>query len=160
MKEVVESRIIAKDADYCVAVWHRTVIHIWRGEPTGPAVARLVEACKSLLASGSDVTCVGVIERSSPAPDEAARTALARWSRDVVPKMAGAVFVAEGSGFRAALVRGVGVALTTLVPHRVPFKFFGTIGEALQQVVPKLPANSGGVFALKAEIERLRADVK
>ena len=77
----------------------------------------------------------------------------------MVPKMAGAVLVAEGSGFRASLVRGVGLALTTLMPHRIPFKFVATVDEAVDHLAPKLRVTSGGSPVLKAVVERLRADM-
>jgi hypothetical protein len=154
----VDTQILVDQPDHCIAIWHQTVIHIWRGAPTVPAISGMVKACNLLLASGEgNVTCLGIVERSSPPPEEAARAALARWSSDVVPKMAMAVFVADGSGFRSALVRGVGVALTTLMPHRIPFRFFGNLSEALDQLAPKLPPRSGGVLALRNVVEDLRA---
>ena len=72
-------------------------------------------------------------------------------------RMTAAVIVAEGSGFRSALVRGVGVALTTLTPHRVPFKFCSDVDEAMIQLSPVVPTAFGGVAALKGAIEQLRA---
>lgn len=156
----VDATIVARDRDHCVAIWHQTIIHIWRGAPTVTAVAGMVEACKNLLASGKgDVTCLAIVERSSPAPEEAARSALAKWSRDIVPQMAIAALVAEGSGFRSALVRGVGVTLTALVPHKVPFKFFSNVAEAVQQLAPALPTVSGGAIALRSVVEKLRAEL-
>ena len=87
------------------------------------------KACRALLAERRrDVTYISVIERSSPAPSDTVRRELATWSRDVVTKLAVAAMVAEGGGFKNALVRGVGVALTLLAPHKVPFKFAGTRG--------------------------------
>lgn len=120
-------------------------------------IAKMVAACQKLIDAGGGVTCLAIVERGSPAPGEVARHALAAWSRDVVPKMTAAVFVAEGSGFRSALVRGVGVALTTLMPHKVPFKFCSDVDEALIQLSPAIPAAFGGVAALKLAIDQIRA---
>jgi hypothetical protein len=154
----VDARIVAQDPDHCIAVWQQTVIHIWRGQPTVETVAKMVATCNDLISTGrAPVTCLGIVERSSPPPEEPVRAALAQWSRDVVPKMVGAVFVAEGSGFRAALVRGVGLALTTLMPHRIPFKFVTNVDEAIDHLAPKLPVASGGAPVLRSVVERLRA---
>src|SRR3954454_16101915 len=106
----MDVRIVAQDSDLCIAIWQQTVIHIWRGQPTVESVAKMVGACNGLISSSrAPVTCLGIVERGSPPPEQPVREALAHWSRDVVPKMAGAVIVAEGSGFRSALVRGVGL---------------------------------------------------
>jgi hypothetical protein len=74
----------------------------------------------------------------------------------VVPRLASAVLVAEGGGFRAALVRGVGVALTVLVPHRVPFKFCSGVQEGLKQIAPALVGSPGGVLGLSAALDLAR----
>lgn len=156
----MDARIVFKDPDFCIAVWQQTVIHVWRGAPTPENVATMVRTCNELLGNGrGPVTNLGIVERSSPPPEQPVRAALAEWSRDVVPKMAGAVLVAEGSGFRAALVRGVGLALTTLMPHRIPFKFVGSLEEAVEHLAPKLRPASGGAPALKTVVEQLRADM-
>lgn len=123
-------------------------------------VSTMVQTCNELIANGKGpVTCIGIVERSSPPPEPPVRAALATWSRDVVPRMAGAVLVAEGSGFRASLVRGVGLALTTLMPHRIPFKFVATVEEAVDHIAPKVRVTSGGAPVLRGVIERLRADM-
>ncbi|HEY3493687.1 MAG TPA: hypothetical protein VGK73_03330 [Polyangiaceae bacterium] len=156
----MDARIVFKNSDFCLAVWQQTVIYIWRGPSTLENLAMKVQACNELIANGrGPVTCIGIVERSSPPPEAPVRAALAAWSRDVVPKMAGAVLVAEGSGFRASLVRGVGLALTTLMPHRIPFKFVATVEEAVAHLAPKLRVASGGAPMLKSVIERLRADM-
>jgi hypothetical protein len=51
------------------------------------------------------------------------RKTLAAFSRDGVSRMSTSVVVAEGGGFRSALVRAVGVTLTTILPHSSKFRF-------------------------------------
>lgn len=153
----IKARIISIGDGHAIATWNQTVIHVWRGAPTVENLQKMVDACEKLLQSSRDVTTISIVERGSPAPGELARHALAAWSRDVVPRMAGAVIVAEGSGFRSALVRGVGVALTALVPHKVPFKFCSDLDEALIELSPAIPASLGGTKALKVAVEQLRA---
>jgi hypothetical protein len=152
----IDAQIVAEDHDYCLATWRQTVLSLWSGPPTVEQVRRVSAACKLLLSKGQGpVTYLSVIERSSPAPTEPVRKEFANWSRDVVTKLAVAVMVAEGGGFRAALVRGVGIALTALVPHQVPFKFATSVDEGVQLLARSLPP---GVTAidLNAAIAELR----
>ncbi|HEY6081032.1 MAG TPA: hypothetical protein VIW29_19590 [Polyangiaceae bacterium] len=154
----IAARIISVDEGFALATWNRTVIQMWRGPPAVENIAKMVAACEELLETGRDhTTLVSIVERGSPAPGEAARRALAAWSRDVVARMTAAVIVAEGSGFRSALVRGVGVALTALAPHRVPFRFCSDVDEAMALLSPTIPSAFGGVTALKGAIEQVRA---
>ena len=102
------------------------------------------------------VSYLSIVEASAPPPPDVARQELAKFSRDIVPKMAAAVIVAEGGGFRSAFVRGVGITLTMLMPHRVPFKFAGTVKDGAALIGPHLSPLSGGSVALVRVIEELR----
>jgi hypothetical protein len=153
----VAARIVAHDPDYCLAIWHRTVISIFRGPASTEHVASISKQCRALLDSASGgVTYLSVIERASPAPTEPVRRELANWSRDVVSRLNAAVIVAEGGGFKNALVRGVGVALTMLAPHKVPFKFASTVTEASELLARFIPDNAGG----PAEVARAVTEVR
>lgn len=135
------AQVVAENADYCLATWHQTVITLWVGPPTVDQVLRISAACKLMLANSSKgpASYLSVIERSSPAPSEPVRKEFANWSRDVVSRLGVAVMVAEGGGFRGALVRGVGVALTVLLPHKVPFKFASSVEEGCEMLRRELP---------------------
>ncbi len=146
------------DSDHCVAIWERTLLHIWRGTCTAPAVAEMARIARRLIASpGAPVTSFSLVEEQSGPPPEHARAELAKFTQDCVAQMAGAVIVAEGSGFRTSLVRGVGTALTLLVPHRVPYKFFSNVTEGAAFLAPYLPPGAGGSVGLKEAVESLRA---
>jgi len=67
------------------------------------------------------------------------------------------VVVAEGGGFRGALVRAVGVTLTTLMPHSSKFKFVNDLNAAARLIAPHLPPGSGGEDALIRATEELRS---
>ena len=150
--------LIAKDHGFFLAKWHGTVVGVYRGPATTQTATAVSALCVSLLEDApGPVTCLMVVERSSPAPDDPVRRVLANWSRDVVPRLAAAVVVSEGGGFRSALVRGVGVALTALLPHRLPLKFAGSVEEATRSIERFLPDTSGGAPRLNAEIAQGRA---
>ena len=153
----VPARIVAQDSDCCVAVWHDTVITVFRGITTLQHALNVSNTCKALLAEArGPVTYISVIERSSPAPTETVRRELATWSRDVVTKLSSATIVAEGGGFKNALVRGVGVALTMLLPHTVPFKFSSTVGEGAALLAPFLAEQTGGAIELGLAVAEVR----
>jgi hypothetical protein len=153
----VVARIVAQDPDYCLAIWHQTVVSIFRGPASTEHVASISKQCRALLDSGSrSVTYLSVIERSSPAPSEPVRRELAHWSRDVVAKLSAAVIVAEGGGFKNAIVRGVGIALTVLAPHKVPFKFASTVAEASELIAGFIPDNAGGMAELTRAVNEVR----
>jgi hypothetical protein len=153
-------RILVSGGSYCLARYDRTLIAIWRGVTTVAAIDTITAACQTLLAAvGGGATYITVLERSSPAPGEAERAVLARWSREVVPAFASAVAVAEGGGFRAALIRCVVLALTALVPHRIPFRFTGSVSEGAELLAPFLRPGRSVTQLLRAiELARARCD--
>lgn len=146
------------DEAHAVGIWGRTLIQIWRGPPTGKASAKVNDIGRVLVASGSvPATCLFIVERGSPPPNEETRKNFATFSRDIGSKMAIAVVVSEGGGFRAALVRAVGVALTTLVPHSSNFKFVNDLAAAFRLLAPHLAPGTGGVEGLAKATEELRS---
>jgi hypothetical protein len=115
-------------------------------------IARELVAKDSLRAS-----YFSIVEPSSPPPNDKARAELARFSRQIVPDMAAAIIVAEGGGFRASLVRAVGVTLTMLLPHRVPFKFPSNVEDGITLIAPHLSPGAGGAHGLRRALADVRA---
>lgn len=150
--------LVAHDAGYCFATWDRLVVAIWRLGPTGTAVREMSVAVSSLVASqGEACSFLGIVEPTSPPPDDKARAELVKFTREIVPKLAVAVIVGEGGGFRASLVRAVGVTLTTLMPNQVPFKFPGSVDDATILIAPHLSVGAGGVPGLRRALADIRA---
>src|SRR5262249_45293256 len=123
----------ALDGDHCVATWNETLIQIWRRATRDTAVigaSRITAEFVERAASRGPMTWLSIIERNSDVPTSRGRAELAKMSREILTRMKVAVAVTEGGGFRAATVRGVGTALTTLMPHRMPIKFVDGIDPA------------------------------
>jgi hypothetical protein len=153
--------IRVKDANHCVAIWNQTLIILWRHATTPAAVSGVNRFARALLADArGPVTSLSIIESTSEIPGAEARAELVRFSRDLVSRMALAVIAAEGGGFRGSIVRSVGVTLTTLAPHRVPFKFVETLAEGAIALAPHLPVAAGGADGLVRAIQMLRADIE
>jgi len=132
--------IKAADADHAVGVWGQTLIQVWRGKACAPAFTAINAVARTLVAEApARAMSLSVVEATSPPPDDVARRILATFSDEIVSKMAVAIVVAEGGGFRASLVRAVGIALTVLMPHRVPFKFVSRVADAWPLLLPHLP---------------------
>jgi hypothetical protein len=112
-----------------------------------------------VAAPGFTPNCLFIVERGSPPPGEATRKNFATFSRDIASRMSIAVVVSEGGGFRGALVRAVGVALTTLVPHESNYKFVSDLNAAWRLLQPTLPPGSGGIDALASATEELRKNI-
>lgn len=150
--------ILVVDQDHVVATWGRTFIQIWRGPPTGKKAAKVNELASAFVDSGSlPATSLFIVEAKSPSPDDETRQNFATFSRDIVGRMSLAVIVSEGGGFRGALVRAVGVALTTILPHRSNFKFVNDVETAAQLLGHHLPPGSGGPAAILRVVEEVRA---
>ena len=153
---VIRSRTSA----YCFATWDLVFITIWRLSSTEASFVEMNRVAREFIAAGPRrVSYLSIVEGSAPPPPDVARDELARFSRDVVPQMAVAVIVAEGGGFRASFVRGVGIALTMLMPHKVPFKFAGSVQQGAVWIAPHLSPGSGGAVALDRAVEDLRAKI-
>ncbi len=147
------------DRDHCIATWDRVLIQVWHYATTAEAVARLNGLAQGLIAEArAPISSIAVVERTSPPPEDTVRTSLAKFYRDLAPQMKEQVVVAEGGGFRGAIVRAVGVTLSTLAPRALPFKFVGSVSEATTLVAPHLSRSAGGEKALFAVIDGLRAD--
>jgi hypothetical protein len=155
---VYKVSVVARDAGYCFLTWDRLALAIWRFSATRASVAEMTFVVRALMAK-HDEPCsfLGIVEPTSPPPDEKARSELAKFSREIVPDLAMAIIVGEGGGFRASLVRAVGVTLTTLMPHRVPFKFLSNVEDAMTLIAPHLSPGAGGIPGLRRAMADVRA---
>ena len=134
------------------------MITIWHGAPSEATTADMNLITRSFISKASrPITSLMIVEPSSPPPNDLARKGLATFSRELVPKMALAIVLAEGGGFRAALVRGVGITLTAMMPHRLPFKFVSDIETALVLLGPHL---IGTVEGLRDAVGELRESIR
>jgi len=150
----------ALDDAHVFGTWGRTLIQVWRGVATAKASAHINRVAAEFV--GADpvrATSLFVVEPRSPAPEDETRKNFATFSRDIVGHMALAVIVSEGGGFRGALVRAVGVTLTTMIPHRSHFKFVNDLDIAAQLLKPYLLPGSGGAEGLIRATEELRTKI-
>jgi hypothetical protein len=146
------------DQNICFATWDRVLIQIWRGVATAEAPQQLLELGKVFLTENAGHPCssLSIIESPSPPPGEKVRKLLATCYRELAPGLRHQIIVAEGSGFRSALVRGVGLTVSTFAPSLLPFNFVASMDEAALTISDALSSNAGGADALKAAVTSLR----
>jgi hypothetical protein len=150
--------IASSETGHCFATWDRLAVAIWRLGAARRSVGEMVAVVRSLKAKHRERVCfLGIVEPTSPPPDEGARAELTRFSREVVPSLAVAIIVGEGGGFRMSLVRAVGITLTALLPHRVPFKFLSNVKDAIPLIVPHLSPEADGADGLELALAEVRS---
>lgn len=154
-----EPLIRTVDRNHAVATWDRVLLQVWRGVVTPEAVQELLAVGRALIREhpGQRCSSLSVVESVSPPPNERVRPLLSACYRELAPEMRLQLFVAEGSGFRAAIVRGVGLAVSTFAPSFLPFKFASSVREAAVAIEPQLSARAGGSEALIEAVADLRA---
>jgi hypothetical protein len=149
------------DRNCAFATFDRVLLQVWRGAVTPQGVQELLSVGQLLLREHGARVCssLSIVENVSPPPNERVRPLLSACYRELAPGMRLQLFVAEGSGFRAAIVRGVGLAVSTFAPSLLPFTFASNIAEAAAAIGPTLSAAAGGASALPAAIERVRSQL-
>jgi hypothetical protein len=80
-----------------------------------------------------------IIDENAPAPSAEARTAIARLFESGASDVVSSAVAFEGSGFRAAFVRGVVTSLTLLARQPFPHKVFPGVTQAAAWLMPRLP---------------------
>jgi hypothetical protein len=143
--------------EHVFATWDRVLLQIWRLEVTQEAIDSLNKIGRAFVYESKEpVSSLSIVESTSPPPSDKLRGALSTFYRDLAPRMKEQIVVAEGSGFRSALVRSVGLALSAIAPNSLPFKFVGGVDEAAALIRPHLSPTAGGVEGLQRAIKDLR----
>lgn len=139
-------------------MWGNAFIQIWRGDTNEFACQEVNRLARKMVAAGVR-TSLFIVEPTSSPPRDEVRKLIAEFSKDIVSRMSLAVVVAEGGGFRSALVRGVGITLTRFLPHRSTFQFVNNIETGARLLAPHLPPKYGGQSQLLALVEELRGRI-
>ena len=144
-QQAVSARICALEASHCFAIWDRVLLTIWRLEVTAETKGPL---------------CIlSIIEPTSPAPNDKLRAAISAFFRDMSRSTKAQIILPEGSSFRVAMVRSVGVALSAIARGSLPFKFVSTVEEAAGAISPHLSPHAGGAVGLLQAIQDVRAQM-
>ena len=153
-----ELNVWKRDSDHCIVTWEHVLIQVWRYTPTRQAVLELEQIAAAFIAAQQSgrISSIGVVEPTSPSPNRHARAQFGRFFRAIAPHVDESIVVPLGGGLRGAVIRGVGVGLSSMTPGGLSFRFAGTVAQAAQLVAPYLSPEAGGAAALESAIEQAR----
>lgn len=126
----VPPTLIESDDDFVLGVWRRLLIVVFCHETTLKSVAA-ISACVRERSTGADALLGGmaVVEPHAPLPPQGIRTLLAR-NILAASSWKFSAMIYEGTGFRAAAVRGVIIGVGLLAQMPFPHRTFATVAEA------------------------------
>ncbi len=139
MPERIANRIDTKD--YCFASLQNLLIAIWIRDTTLAGLEvheQLSEKLAQQYPGGGGLLTIVPAEASLPSGE--VREAIAKGLRKFSGFTRVAALAFEGSGFRAAAVRGIVTGITLLSRHTFPSKVFGSLEEASAWLAPQLPS--------------------
>lgn len=158
MEQHPDVRMLAIDRHHCLAVYRHLNIQCW-DETHVDAVQDNIERLGTLLEQSTGaIACLVVLEPDASPPDSNARRKLDELAELLMSRSTCLAYVYQGSGFRAAAIRGVMVALTLLGRRRVPTRIFATIPPALAFMTEHLSDTKA--FGTPVERERAVAFVQ
>jgi hypothetical protein len=139
------------------ATWHDVLINIQRGNATTLTPHNIQRAAEALLLTHQQFVLLIVVEPQAPPPAAQIRKRLSDFLASRRSNILRTFVVAEGGGFRAAIVRGVGVALSLLAPKALSFTFCDSVEQVAAALAPALE-DYGGTDAFLGAIEEIRND--
>jgi len=132
---------------------------MWLGEMTPEAAREQLAAARRFIADnqGLPLSCLSIVGSHCPPPREKVRVQLATTCRELEAANVEQIWVAEGSQSRAALVLGVGLAVSTAASPTLRLKFAVTVYEAAEMIAPRLSGASGRVPVLTSIVDQVRS---
>src|SRR5262249_31253721 len=106
------ARVHVLDDNHCMASWRNFVIVILRKDTTAEAVSQLRALLQKIQTTSDAICLLTVVEPNAPPPPSEVRDALAGVLGEFGKLIKFSAVAFEGSGFRAAMVRGVVTGLT------------------------------------------------
>jgi hypothetical protein len=124
------ARVFVLEDNHCMATWRSFVIVIWRKDTTADAVKQLRDLLQKTSTTTQAVCLLTIVEPNAPPPSSDVRDALAGVLGEFGKLIKYSAVAFEGSGFRAAMVRGVVTGLTMLARMPYPHKVFAGVEES------------------------------
>jgi hypothetical protein len=109
----------------------RTCVLLWRGVVTDSRFQIQREALEHVVhryPGEASVLCI--IEPTSEPPPQELREAASALLNSLAPKLRCVAYVIEGTGFRAAMIRGVLSGIELVRRKAYPARYFATVGQA------------------------------
>lgn len=121
-----------------VGVCGPIVLGSWRAKADLAGVAAFRRACRIAGDAHPHIGILGTAEETAPPPDGLSRQAIADMLRAEAGRLVGVAYLIEGTGFRAAVLRGITIGLTSLSGEGVSQKVLPTTMGAAEWLVGQL----------------------
>src|SRR5262249_34587794 len=126
------ARVHVLDDNYCMATWRNFAVVIWRKDTTAEAVGQWRTLLQKIATTSDAICLLTVVEPDARPPPSEVRDALAGVLGEFGKLIKFSAVAFEGTGFRAAMVRGVVTGLTLLARMPYPHKVFAGVEEAVR----------------------------
>lgn len=145
-----------------VVTWRAFIVHVMGSQelpvPSAREMARVLIAYAKGIGHGK-LAEVTLIAHDAPLPSPGVRAAFDAAAPLVAPYYCGVAAVFEGTGFRAAMVRGIVTSFQLLSRTQYPQSVFSTLDEAVKWSFP-YAKKAGAEVASPEEIAELLTTVR
>lgn len=152
--------ITEADENHATGTCGPLLIMVWGRETTLPAVAHAKAVGQRLAARHpTGVTFLMIVESTAEIPSSPVRAALSEALRSFGSFVLRSALVHEGTGFRAAAVRGVVTGLSLVARQPYPHQVFDRVEPAVRWLAQSFPAGAE-VGAVLDAVAKLRAELE
>lgn len=139
-------RVLVHDRDHFVFTLDRFFAMVWRRETRIDAVKRVNRIITDFAASLAPqrFCLLTLVEAGAPMPPAGSRAGLAHLLHANAEFLVASAVAYEGSGFRAAAVRGVATSIAVMSNHQFPHRVFSSVFEATDFLTTELERELGG----------------
>jgi hypothetical protein len=157
---VTTLRVAARDRHHALGSWRNVVLVVWREETQIPAIVRTSQLIGELAQRHGRIALVQIVEQTAVPPESDIRKAISDMLKKHSDHLISSAVVFEGSGFRAAGVRGVVTAISLLSRTKFPHVIFASPPAALNWTSRHL-GTDGPVWTDQAlrVVDELRAEI-
>lgn len=156
------ARVGVLEYDHCMATWAGVFICIWRHETTADGVRALADRFSDFGRTHADgAALLTIVEPNAPVPEGHVRDMLAGFMRKSATTIKSSAVVHEGSGFRAAAVRGVVTGLTLLARQPFPHRIFADVADgcrwlsgSMRETAPALACDPNQLIEVIRELRQ------
>jgi hypothetical protein len=138
--------VLVHDRDHFVFTCDRFFVMVWRRETRIDAVKRVNRIVTDFAVSLTPqrFCLLTLVEAGAPLPPAGSRAGLAHLLHANADFLVASAVAFEGSGFRAAAVRGVATSIAVMSNHQFPHRVFSSVFQATDFLVGELERELGG----------------
>ncbi len=143
-----ELRVIEVDEDHVMGTWAEFLIMVWRVKTLLPAVQRAKLVMRELAkAHPNGIASLAIVEQTALPPEQDVRRELSALLSGGAGHVKSSSVVHEGTGFKAATVRGVVTALSMFGKLPFPHVIHATVSESAEWHMKNLQKPTAGISA-------------